>query len=86
FNPYRRGTGGQRIYTVTEKTGGLVGCVNVLENQEIMCITRQGKSIRLKVADIRVMGRTAKGVRILNIDKLDALVGVDRIVQEPENG
>ncbi|MDR0644020.1 MAG: DNA topoisomerase (ATP-hydrolyzing) subunit A, partial [Treponema sp.] len=39
FNPYRRGTGGQRIYTVTEKTGGLVGCVNVLENQEIMCIT-----------------------------------------------
>jgi DNA gyrase subunit A len=82
FSPHGRGTGGQKIYTVTEKTGGLVGCVNVFENDEIMCITTQGKSIKLKVDSIRIMGKSAQGVRILNIEKPDFVVGVDRIMQE----
>ncbi|GHU58094.1 hypothetical protein FACS189444_1230 [Spirochaetia bacterium] len=82
FTPHGRGTRGQKIYTVTEKTGEIVGCVNVLDNEEIMCITSQGKSIKLKVASIRVMGRSAQGVRILSIDKPDFVIGVDRIVKE----
>jgi DNA gyrase subunit A len=82
FSSHGRGTGGQKIYTVTEKTGELVGCVNVLDNEEIMCITSQGKSIKLKVSGIRVMGRSAQGVRILSIDKPDFVIGVDRIVKE----
>ncbi|MDR0732397.1 MAG: DNA topoisomerase (ATP-hydrolyzing) subunit A [Treponema sp.] len=82
FSCHGRGTGGQRIYTVTEKTGEIVGCVNVQENEEIMCITSQGKSIKLKVHDIRVMGRSAQGVRILSIDKPDFVIGLDRIVKE----
>jgi DNA gyrase subunit A len=82
FSSHGRGTGGQKIYTVSEKTGELVGCVNVLENEEIMCITSQGKSIKLMVNSIRVMGRSAQGVRILNIEKPDFVVGVDRIVQD----
>jgi DNA gyrase subunit A len=47
-----------------------------------MCITSQGKSIKLKVDSIRVMGRSAQGVRILSIDKPDFVIGVDRIVKE----
>jgi DNA gyrase subunit A len=82
FSPHGRGTGGQKIYTVTEKTGGLVGSVNVFENDEIMCITMQGKSIKLNVDSIRIMGRSAQGVRILNIEKPDFVVGVDRIMRE----
>jgi DNA gyrase subunit A len=82
FSSHGRATGGQRIYTVSEKTGEIVGCVNVLDNEEIMCITSQGKSIKLKVASIRVMGRSAQGVKILSIDKPDFVIGVDRIVQE----
>ncbi|WP_010254758.1 DNA topoisomerase (ATP-hydrolyzing) subunit A [Treponema primitia] len=84
FSSHGRGTRGQRIYTVSDKTGELVGCVNVLDNEEIMCITSQGKSIKLKVASIRVMGRGAQGVRILSIDKPDFVVGVDRIVKEDD--
>ena len=84
FSSHGRGTGGQRIYTVTEKTGEIVGCVSVLEKEEIMCITSQGKSIKLKVSSIRVMGRSAQGVRILSIDKPDFVIGVDRIVKEEE--
>ncbi|MCL2558674.1 MAG: DNA gyrase subunit A, partial [Treponema sp.] len=84
FTSHGRGTGGQRIYTVGEKTGELVGCVSALEDEEIMCITSQGKSIRLKVSQIRVMGRAAQGVRILSIDKPDFVIGLDRIVKEDQ--
>ncbi|MDR1099027.1 MAG: DNA gyrase subunit A, partial [Treponema sp.] len=82
FSSHGRGTGGQKIYTVSEKTGEIVGCVNVLDGEEIMCITSQGKSIKLKVKAVPVMGRAARGVRILSIDKPDFVIGVDRIVQE----
>ena len=84
FSSHNRATGGQKIYTVSEKTGEIVGCVSVLDNEEIMCITSQGKSIKLKVDSIRVMGRSAQGVKILSIEKPDFVIGVDRIVQEDD--
>jgi DNA gyrase subunit A len=84
FSSHGRGTGGQKIYTVSEKTGEIVGCVSVLDNEDIMCITSQGKSIKLKVKEIRVMGRAAQGVRILSIDKPDFVIGLDRIVKEDD--
>jgi hypothetical protein len=84
FSSHGRGTGGQRIYTVSEKTGEIIGCVNVLESEDIMCITSQGKSIKIKVKAVPVMGRAARGVRILSIDKPDFVIGVDRIVKEDE--
>ena len=84
FTSHGRGTGGQKIYTLAEKTGEIVGCVAVLDNEDIMCITSQGKSIKLKVDDISIMGRAAQGVRILSIDKPDFVIGLDRIVKEDE--
>ncbi|MDR1251689.1 MAG: DNA topoisomerase (ATP-hydrolyzing) subunit A [Treponema sp.] len=84
FSAHSRGTGGQKIYTVTDKTGEIVGCVNVLDNEEIMCTTSQGKTLKLKVKSVRVMGRGAQGVRILSIDKPDFVIGVDRIVREDD--
>jgi DNA gyrase subunit A len=84
FSSHGRGTGGQKIYTVSEKTGELVGCVNVFADDDIMCITSQGKSIKMKVNDIRVMGRSAQGVRLLSIDKPDFVIGLDRIVKEDD--
>jgi DNA gyrase subunit A len=82
FSPHGRGTGGQRIYHVSEKTGELVGAVNVHSDDEIMIITSQGKSIKLKAKTVSIMGTAAQGVRILSIDKPDFVSGVDRIVQE----
>jgi len=84
FTSHGRGTGGQKIYTLAEKTGEIVGCVAVLDNEDIMCITSQGKSIKLKVDDISIMGRSAQGVRILSIDKPDFVIGLDRIVKEDD--
>jgi DNA gyrase subunit A len=84
FTSHGRGTGGQKIYTVSEKTGEIVGCVSVLEDDDIMCITSQGKSIKIKVNEVRVMGRSAQGVRLLSIDKPDFVTGLDRIVKEDD--
>ncbi|MCL2042578.1 MAG: DNA topoisomerase (ATP-hydrolyzing) subunit A [Treponema sp.] len=85
FSAHRRGTGGQKISTISEKTGEIIGCVNVLEEDEIMCITSQGKSIKLNVKEIRVMGRAAQGVKILSIEKPDFVIGLDRIVKEDDD-
>jgi DNA gyrase subunit A len=82
FSSHGRGTGGQRIYTVSEKTGDIAGAVSVRETEEIMVITTQGKSIKVAASGIRVMGRAAGGVRVLSIDKPDFVTGVDKIVQE----
>jgi DNA gyrase subunit A len=49
-----------------------------------MCITSQGKSIKLKVNEVRIMGRSAQGVRLLSIDKPDFVTGLDRIVKEDD--
>jgi len=87
FNEYTshgRGTGGQRVSTITEKTGEIVGCVSVQDNEDIMCITSQGKSIKLKVKDVRLLGATAQGVKILSIDKPDFVIGLDKIVKEDD--
>jgi DNA gyrase subunit A len=69
---------------VSEKTGDIVGCVSVLDDEDIMCITSQGKSIKLKVEEVRVMGRSAQGVRLLSIDKPDFVIGLDRIIKDEE--
>ncbi|MDR1931076.1 MAG: DNA topoisomerase (ATP-hydrolyzing) subunit A [Treponema sp.] len=84
FGSHGRGTGGQKIYTVTEKAGEIAGCVSVLDDEEIMCISSQGKSIKLKTKSIRVMGRGAQGVRIVSIDRPDFVIGMDRVIKEEE--
>ncbi|MEL3908543.1 MAG: DNA topoisomerase (ATP-hydrolyzing) subunit A [Treponemataceae bacterium] len=84
FSVHGRATGGQKIYTVTEKTGEVIGITTVLDDDEVVCITAQGKTLRLKVNTVSVMGRAAQGVRVLNIDSPDFLVGLDVVAREDE--
>jgi hypothetical protein len=67
--------GGKGIITVnrTEKTGDVVGVMEVLPEDEIMLITRNGVIIRSSVAQIRVTGRIAQGVRLVHLDEGDVL-------------
>lgn len=81
FSEHGRGTGGQKIYSVTEKTGEVIGVITVLDDDEVVCITAQGKTIRINVNTVGIMGRAAQGVRVLNIDAPDFLIGVD-VVRE----
>ena len=82
FSPHGRGTGGQRVYYVTEKTGEIIGAINVAEGDEAVCITSQGKSLRVASVDVAKQGRAASGVRVFNIDPPDMVIGLDRVANE----
>ena len=64
---YRSGKG-VKCYRINEKSGNIVGVKAVEENQDIMIITTEGIVIRLKVADISLLGRNTSGVKLINID------------------
>jgi len=78
--------GGKGIITVhrTEKTGDVVGIMEVLPEDEIMIITKGGVIIRSPVSQIRTTGRIAQGVRLVNLDEGDVVTAVARVVPEEE--
>lgn len=82
FSPHGRATGGQKVYTLNDKTGEIVGLITVSDEDEVVCITSQGKTLRVKSNAISLMGRAAQGVRILNIDRPDILIGLDTVAND----
>jgi DNA gyrase subunit A len=76
--------GGKGIMTLnrTEKTGDVVGLMEVLPEDEIMLITRGGIVIRSSVDQVRVTGRKAQGVRLVSLDDGDIVTAVARVVSE----
>ena len=53
--------------------------MNVKENDEVVCMTSQGKTLRFKASEIKEQGQGASGVRIVNIKEPDYLVGIDKV-------
>jgi DNA gyrase subunit A len=86
FSPHGRGTRGQICYKATEKTGEVVGVLSVSTSDDLVCITSQGNTLKLRLNEIATLGKTAMGVRIVNITKPDVVVGVARVVKEEESG
>ncbi len=80
--------GGKGILTVnrTDKTGDVVGLMEVLPEDEIMIITRMGMIIRSPVSQVRVAGRNTQGVRLVNLDPSDMVMAVARVVPEDDKG
>lgn len=78
----RRGGKGVRTMNLTEKTGKLVGIKSVQDEDEIMIINKSGIAIRLKVDEIRVMGRATQGVRLIRLNKGDAIASIAKISRE----
>jgi DNA gyrase subunit A len=77
FNNHARGTQGQRIYAIKdEKTGNLIAAIDVTESQDIICITSQGKALRVETKQIPIMGRNAFGVRTVNTSEDDQIIGL----------
>jgi DNA gyrase subunit A len=78
--------GGKGILTVnrTEKTGDVVGLMEVLPEDEIMIITRGGMIIRSSVSQVRVAGRNTQGVKLVNLDGGDIVTAVARVIPEDD--
>src|SRR6478752_7753312 len=79
--------GGKGIITVhrTEKTGDAVSLMEVLPDDELMLMTKQGVLIRMPVKGIRVAGRNTQGVKLVNLDADDMVMDVARVVPEDES-
>ncbi|HUI69042.1 MAG TPA: DNA topoisomerase (ATP-hydrolyzing) subunit A [Spirochaetia bacterium] len=84
FSPHGRGTRGQICYRVTEKTGEVIGVLSVNDRDDLVCITSQGNTLKLRLAEVAALGKTAMGVRIVNITKPDVVVGVARVVKDDQ--
>lgn len=93
-----RGGKGVKTLNITDKTGKLVDIKNVDDNKDLVIINKSGITLRMKVSDIRVMGRATQGVRLINLEKRnDEIASVcvvdsnegsdyaDGAVQETEN-
>jgi DNA gyrase subunit A len=80
-----RGGKGVKTINVTEKTGKLVALKCVTDENDLMIINKSGITIRLKVADLRVMGRATQGVRLINLSKKnDEIASVCNVVSEDD--
>ena len=76
-----RGAKGVKTLAVTEKTGRLVAIKVVTDENDLMIINKSGILIRLKVADVRVMGRATQGVRLINLTKKnDTIASVCKVM------
>lgn len=75
----KRGGKGVKTINITSKTGKLVAIKEVGDNDELMIINRSGITIRIKVSELRVMGRATQGVRLIRLNEDDRISSVEKI-------
>ncbi len=80
-----RGGKGVKTLNITEKTGKLVSINSVTDDNDLMIINKSGITIRMKVSDLRVMGRATQGVRLINLSKKnDEIASVCKVMSDNE--
>jgi DNA gyrase subunit A len=84
----RHGRGGQGMIAIecSERNGKMLAAQLVSPEDQIMLITTGGVLIRTRVSEVREMGRSTQGVRLINLDEGEKLAGLEKIVEPEENG
>ena len=85
FDEYRmtnRGGKGVKTINVTEKTGALVGMLEVTEKEDLMISCKSGVTIRMKMSQISEQGRATQGVKLIRVDDGDAIAAITRLEEE----
>jgi DNA gyrase subunit A len=79
--------GGKGIITMktTDKTGRVVGVQQVTEDDQLMLISNKGKIIRMRIKDIRVIGRNTQGVRLIELEEGERVVSLARLAEKEED-
>ncbi len=81
-----RGGKGVKTLNITEKTGNLVAIKSVTDENDLVIINKSGITLRMKVADVRIMGRATQGVRLINLEKRnDEIASVCKVLSETES-
>lgn len=78
---HRRGTQGMISIRTSERNGKVVAARLVKQDDEIMLITTGGVLIRTRVKEVRKMNRATQGVKLINLDEGEKLVGLERVVE-----
>jgi DNA gyrase subunit A len=71
---------------VTDKTGKLVGIMDVAETEDLIITCKSGITIRMKVSDISEQGRATQGVKLIRIDEGDEIAAITKIDVQDETG
>ncbi len=86
FNSHGRGTGGQMIYVPDDYSGEVVSAISIKGEDEVMVITSTGKTIKIEAESVRILGKNARGVRVVNIGLPDLVIGLDKVIREEGKG
>jgi DNA gyrase subunit A len=82
YRPTHRGGKGVMTMKVTDKTGGIVALTNVTDDNDLMIINRSGITIRMRVSDLRVLGRNTQGVKLINLRGKDYIASITKVDSE----
>lgn len=80
-----RGGKGVKTLQMTDKTGGLIAITNVTEEEDLMIINRSGITIRMKVNELRVLGRNTQGVKLINLRGKDYIASITKVPAAPDD-
>jgi len=80
-----RGGKGVKTINITEKTGKLVAIKSVTDSDDLMIITADGITIRMAVNSVRLMGRTAQGLKLINLRENSTIASVASVSKNEEN-
>jgi DNA gyrase subunit A len=83
-----RGGKGVKTISVTEKTGKLVGILDVTESEDLMITNKSGVTIRMSVAGVSEQGRATQGVKLIRLDENDEIAAITKLdkLEEESNG
>jgi DNA gyrase subunit A len=80
-----RGGKGVKTLNITSKTGQLLSIKNVIDEDDLMIITKSGVAIRMNVDSIRTMGRATQGVRLINLKGTSEIAAIARVPRGDED-
>lgn len=79
YRTTNRGGKGVKTINITEKTGSLIGLLNVNEKQDLMITCKSGVTIRTSIASIREAGRATQGVKLIKLDEGDEIAAITNL-------
>ncbi|MCF3107971.1 DNA gyrase subunit A [Niabella sp. CC-SYL272] len=77
-----RGGKGVKTISVTEKTGSLVGLLDVDETQDLLITCKSGITIRMRVKDISELGRATQGVKLIRLEEDDEIAAISQVDEQ----
>ena len=77
---------GVKTISVTDKTGSLVGILDVTETEDLMITCKSGVTIRMPVVSISEQGRATQGVKLIRLDEGDEIAAITKLDEHLENG